>query len=84
MVYVLNLKFLVCNSVLSEAQKTLLEQYEDNGYKRLVSKDYDVIIREINDYLKDVRIKCKYCNRKFISDETLKKHKKYFHKINFT
>ena len=82
MVYVSNLKP-VCKGVLSEAQKTLLEQYKDNGHKTLVSNDYDVI-REINDYLKDVRIKCKYCNRKFISDETLKKHKKYFHKINFT
>ena len=66
----------VCNGVLSEAQKTLLEQYRDNGYKTLVSNDYDVIIREINDYLKNVRIKCKYCKRRHI-----KKHIKKSCKI---
>ena len=54
-------------------KKTLLEQYRDNGYKTLVSNDYDVIIREINDYLKSVRIKCKYCKKKTYIKKHIKK-----------
>ena len=34
------------------------------GLKCLVSNDCDLIIKEINDYMIDVRIKCKYCFQK--------------------
>ena len=69
------------NGLLLEQQKELIERYEDNGHKCILSNDYDVIIKEINDYMHDVRIKWKYCTRKFISRETLKRHEKYFHRI---
>ena len=69
------------NGALSEQQKELIDRYEDNGCKCVVSNDYDLIIKEINDYMHDIRIKCKYYERKFISRETLKRHVKYFHRI---
>ena len=69
------------NGLLLEQQKELIERYEDNGHKCILSNDYDVIIKEINDYMHDVGIIWKYCKRKFISRKTLKRHKKYFHRI---
>lgn len=70
------------NGVVSKEQKELLESYEDGGYKCLISNDYDMIIKEINDYMRDVRMKCIYCGGKFLSKNTLVNHKKWFHKIN--
>ena len=70
-----------CNGVLSDQQKDLIELYEENGYKSIVSNDYDLITKELNDYMRDIRIKCKYCRRKFISKKTIKRHVKYFHRI---
>ena len=69
------------NGVLSEQQKELIEKYKDNSYKCIISNDYNLITKEINDYMYDVRIKCKYCKRKFKSRKTLKRHEKYFHRI---
>ena len=69
------------NGVLSEQQKNLIDRYEDNGYNCIVSNDYDLIVKEINDYMHDIGIKCTYCKRKFISRETLKRHEEYFHRI---
>ena len=65
---------------ISEHQKEMIDRYEDNGYKCIVSNDYDLIIKEINDYMQDIRIKCKYCKRKFKSKETLKRHQKFIHR----
>ena len=70
-----------CNGITAEQQKELLEKYEDDGYKCIISNDYDLITKEINDYIHDNRIKCKYCRRKFISRKTLGRHIKYFHRI---
>ena len=69
------------NGVLSEQQQELIERYEDNRYKCIISSDYDLIIKEINDYIYNIRIKCKYCKRKFISRETLKRREEYFHRM---
>ena len=69
------------NGVLSEQQKELIERYVDNGYKCIVSDDYDLIIKEMKDYMHDIRVKCKYCKGKFISRETIKRHEEYFHRI---
>ena len=71
----------LCNAVLSEHQHKLINKYEENGYKCIFSNDYDLITKEINDYVHDIRIKCKYCKRKFISRKALKRHVKYFHRI---
>ena len=39
------------NHVLYDAQKELLERYRDNGYKTVASNDYDMIIKEVNEYM---------------------------------
>ena len=59
---------------LSEEQEMMLQEYENNNYKILVSNDYDEIIKEIILYFQGVRIKCKHCSRKFKSTETLGNH----------
>ena len=65
---------------LSKEQEMMLQEYENDNYKTLVSNDYDEIIKEIILYFQDVRIKCKHCYRKFKSTETLKNHSNYIHK----
>ena len=65
------------NGVLSPNQSMILLQYQNNGFKTLVSNDYDHII----EYFRDVRIKCSYCPRRFISPQSLRNHIKGFHKM---
>lgn len=67
--------------VISDKQVNMIKKYKQNGYKTLVSNDYDDIIEQLLDYFKGVRIKCKYCKCLFKSDTSLMKHHKYFHKI---
>ena len=69
------------NGVLSPDQSMMLWQYQNNGFKTLVSNDYDQIIEQIIEYFRDVRILCSYCSRRFISYQSLKNHMKGFHKI---
>ena len=68
------------NGVLSPDQSLMLRQYQNNGFKTLVSNDYDHIIEQIFEYFRDVRILCSYCPRRFISSQSLKNHIKSFHK----
>ena len=67
--------------VLSPEQSTVLQQYQNNGFKILVSNDYDEIIEQLIDYFRDVRIKCLHCSRRFISYQSLSNHIKSFHKM---
>ena len=67
--------------VLSYDQSKMLVQYKNNGFKTLVSNDYDHIIEQLIEYFRDVRIKCSYCPRKFISSWSIKNHIKSFYKI---
>ena len=69
------------NGVLSLDQSMILLQYQNNGFKTLVSNDYDHIIEQVIEYFRDVRIKCSYCPRRFISCQSLKNHIKGFHKM---
>ena len=69
------------NGVLLPDQSMILLQYQNNGFKTLVSNDYDHIIEQIIEYFRDVRIKCSYCPRRFISSQSLKNHIKGFHKM---
>ena len=69
------------NGVLSPDQSMILQQYQNNGFKTLVSNDYDHIIEQVIDYFRDVRIKCSYCPRRFISSQSLRNHIKGFHKM---
>ena len=69
------------NGEMSGEQGIMMQQYQKNGFKTLISNDYDRIIEEIIEYLKDVRIRCNFCTRKFVSFESLGNHKKLFHRI---
>ena len=69
------------NGVLSPDQSMILLQYQNNGFKNLVSNDYDHIIEQIIEYFRDVRIKCSYCPRRFISSQSLRNHIKFFHRM---
>ena len=68
------------NGVLSPDQSIMLRQYQNNGFKTLVSNDYDHIIEQLIEYFRDVRISCSHCPRRFISSQSLKNHIKSFHK----
>ena len=67
--------------ILSYDQSNMLRQYQNNGLKTLVSNDYNFIIEQLIEYFRDVRIKCSYCSRRFISSQSLKNHIKSFHKM---
>ena len=67
--------------VLSPDQFMVLQQYQSNGFKTLVSNNYDEIIEELILYFRDVRINCSYCSRKFISSQSLRNHIKFIHKM---
>ena len=69
------------NGILSPDQSMILLQYQNNGFKTLVSNDYDHIIEQVIEYFRDVRIKCSYCQRRFISSLSLRNHIKFFHKM---
>ena len=73
------------NGVLSPDQSMILLQYQNNGFKTLVSNDYDHIIEQVIEqvieYFREVRIKCSYCPRRFISSQSLRNHIKDFHKM---
>ena len=69
------------NGVLSPDQSMILLQYQNNDFKILVSNDYNQIIEQIIEYFRDVRIKCSYCPRRFISPQSLRNHIKSFHKM---
>ena len=69
------------NGVLSPDQSMILLQYQNNGFKTLVSNDYDHIMEQVIEYFRDVRILCSYCPRRFISPQSLRNHIKFFHKM---
>ena len=70
-----------CIEFKSPKGNGILLLYQNNGFKTLVSNDYDHIIEQIIEYFRDVRIKCSYCPRRFISSQLLKNHIKGFHKM---
>ena len=67
--------------VLSCDQSKMLRQYQSNGFKTLISNDYDNIIEQLIEYFRNVRIMYSYCPRRFISSQSLKSHIKSFHKM---
>ena len=69
------------NDIQSPDQSMILLQYQNNGFKTLVSNDYDHIIEQIIEYFRDVRIKCSACPRRFISSQSLRNRIKFFHKM---
>ena len=69
------------NGVLSPDQSMILLRYQNNGFKILVSNDYDQIIEQIIEYFRDVGLLCSYCPRRFISPQSLSNHIKIFYKM---
>ena len=69
-----------CGS-LSNEQSNILSHYKLNGFKTLVSNDYDHIIEQIIEYFRDVRVRCSFCPRRFISSQSLMNHINGFHKM---
>ena len=67
---------------ISDEQTKMMKAYDDNGFKTLISNDYDAIVEQLLDYFRDVRIKCHHCSTKFKSSQTLMTHQKHFHKMN--
>ena len=66
---------------LSNEQFNILFHYQLNGFKTLVSNDYNRIVEELLVYFRDVRVKCSFCPRRFISSQSLRNHIKGFHKM---
>ena len=66
--------------LLSPDQSKMLLQYRNNNFKIIVGNDYDHIIEQIIEYFTDVRIKCSFCPRRFISPQSLRNHINGFHK----
>ena len=64
---------------LSNEQSNILFHYQLNGFKTSASNDYDRIIEELLVYFRDVRVKCSFCPRRFISSQSLRNHIKGFH-----
>lgn len=53
-----------------ESQLEMKKRYKQNGYKFIISHDYDEIIIYLNRYMRGVRLHCKYCSNEFWSKET--------------
>ena len=68
--------------VVHEKQHAFMKMSSINGHKVVLSNDYDEILTEIINYMRDTRILCVYCNRKFKSVETLTNHHKFFHRLS--
>ena len=79
--YAVEFKSAKGNGILSDDQSMMLQQYENNGFKTLISIDYNHIIEQLIEYFRDVRIKCSYCSRRIISSQSLKSHIKSFPKM---
>ena len=71
------------NGVLSPDQKTILDRFEKNGFKTLVSNDYDKIITSLYDYhykLEHVVMhQCTECKKVFKNENTYNTHMEKYH-----
>ena len=63
----INFKTPKCAGNVSNKQKELLRLYEENRFKCINSKDYSLIMKEVNHLMKDVRVKCMDCKREITS-----------------
>ena len=70
------------NYHISKAQYELMEKYSNNSYKFILSNDYDEICIEVHDYMKGIRVPCKYCIKHFYNNDTLKTHYRVIHKLS--
>ena len=70
------------NYHVSEAQKEMKKKYVNNGYAFVLSNDYDKICKNIHDYMKGIRVPCKYCIKHFYDKDTLETHYKVIHRLS--
>ena len=66
---------------LSDQQKKMIRNYELNGFKVLVSNSYDEILYELINYLREIRVQCSRCRRRFKTVHSLAQHTRGFHKV---
>jgi prophage antirepressor-like protein len=66
---------------ISPNQLLMEHKYKLNGFKTLISNDYNECIIQIVDYMRLTRIKCMHCKHKFKNKHTLNNHLSLFHKI---
>ena len=70
------------NYHVSKAQYELMKKYSNNNYKFILSNDYDEIFIEVHDYMKGVRLPCKYCIKHFYNNDTLATHYRVIHRLS--
>jgi prophage antirepressor-like protein len=68
--------------ITHEKQHAFMNMSSVNGHKVLLSNDYDEILTEIINYMRDTRLLCVYCSRKFKNVNSLTNHHKYIHRIS--
>jgi prophage antirepressor-like protein len=66
---------------LSEKQSDCLMDFRRAGFKTLVADEYDVILLELAQYFRDVRLHCDCCSRPFKTAQTLEQHLMRFHRL---
>ena len=70
------------NYHVSEAQKEMKKKYLDNGYAFILSNDYDKICMNIDEYMKGIRLPCKYWIKHFYNKDTLETHYRVIHRLS--
>ena len=66
---------------ISPNQLLMEHKYKLNGFKTLISNDYNECIIQVADYMRLTRIKCMHCKHKFKNKHTMNNHLSLFHKI---
>ena len=63
------------------AQKEIKKRCLENGYAFILSNNYDKISKDIQEYMRGIRVSRKYCEKLVHSKETRKTHYRVVHKI---
>jgi hypothetical protein len=66
---------------LRPQQVDWLAEKHRQGFHVIISNDYDDIIRQLSEYISDIRFKCDLCSRCFVSPATREKHLMKFHRV---
>ena len=67
------------NGQMSENQQMYMDTLRHNGFKTLVSNDYDQVVVELTKYSQDVRFKCNHCPKAFKATTTQETHERCMH-----
>jgi prophage antirepressor-like protein len=57
------------------------KNHKRNNRDTLITNDLFEAIRTVNNYMRDKRIKCEYCERRFKTDQSLSAHQNFIHRI---